>query len=175
MSRSRTMSRRKLAIIFFVRFIFFLIWMAITLILSSQEGGESGIVSRKVADAILQFLGKFGYAPSSFAKFHGNLRNFAHFFLHLTFAFVTYRMFLAMILYFYLENSIRKAVCWTLLMAGIMAMSDEATQAFIKGRVFEFPDIHLNLYGVMTGIVIGILLTKQPKIKKRGNEVCSRL
>jgi len=83
-------------------------------------------------------------------------------------------MFLAMILYFYLENSIRQAVCWTLLMAGIMAMSDEAMQAFIKGRVFEFPDVHINLYGVMTGIVIGILLTKQPKIKKRGNEVCSR-
>ena len=175
MGRDRTISRRKLATVFFVRFIFFLFWLTITLILSSQEGGESGILSRKVAKIVLQFLSKFGYTPSSFAKFHGDLRNFAHFFLHFTFAFVTYRMLIALVVYFYSSNPAKKAIGFTLLLSGFMAMYDESAQAFIAGRVFESSDIHLNLYGVMTGIVIGILLTKQPKIKKRGNEVCSRL
>ena len=166
MSRRRTISKRKLAIVFFVRFIFFLFWLVITLILSSQEGGESGVISRKVAKIMLQFLGKFGYTPSSFAKFHSDLRNFAHFFLHFTFAFVTYRMFSVMFPYFYSNNSTRGVVCSTLLIAGIIAMAGESIQLFITERAFELSDVNLNLYGVMTGIVIGVLLTRRPKFNK---------
>ena len=151
--------RRNLRIV--IRWILFLSWLGLAIFLSGQPGNGSGLISNKVAKAIVKVLSVFGYQPKSYSVFHSDVREFAHFFLHFMLALFAYRAFSVVI------SRFRIALFISLLFSCIVAFMDELFQLFAQGRVFELADLRLNLFGIMAGTLISLLITGTPKLEYR--------
>ncbi len=155
----RFRNRRNLRII--VRWILFLSWLGVAVFLSGQPGNGSGLISNNVAKTVVKILSVFGYKLKSYSKFHSDVREFAHFFLHFMLALFAYRAFSVVV------SRFRIALFVSLLFSCITAFMDELFQLFAQGRVFELTDLRLNLFGVMAGTLISLLITRTPRLEYR--------
>jgi VanZ family protein len=77
----------------------------------------------------------------------------AHFGVHMVLAILAYR---SLVLYV----GVKRALIWTFIGCGVVAICDEAAQLVATGRASEMVDALMNLLGVETGMVIGYLITK---------------
>ncbi len=128
-----------------------LAWLALTLYLSLQPGTESGVTSSWLAKRVADI---FGISTAHFSSFHALLRDMAHFGMHMVLAILAYR---TLVLYV----GTRRALLLTFICCGLVAIGDEVAQMGAAGRVSEFADVMLNLFGMETGMIVGLLVTKE--------------
>ena len=125
-------------------------WLALTIYLSLQPGTESGETSRWLARRVADI---FGISTAQFGSFHAWLREMAHCGVHMVLAILAYR---SLVLYV----GVKRALIWTFIGCGVVAICDEAAQLVATGRASEMVDALMNLLGVETGMIIGYLITK---------------
>lgn len=140
------MATKKLA-----RICLLLVWLALTLYLSLQPGTESGATSSWLAKRVADI---FGISTVHFKEFHAWLRDAAHFGMHMVLAILAFR---TLVLYV----GTRRALLLTFICCGLIAVGDEVAQLGATGRVSELADVMLNVFGVETGMILGLLTTKE--------------
>lgn len=105
--------------------------------LSHQNGEQTGKASMELAK-------KLCFAGLNVNKLNSYLRKVAHVFLFLVFSIlliITLKSYLLSPVY-----GVAVAVIWS--------WADERTKPFIKGRHFSWPDVGLNVCGVIIGWII---------------------
>lgn len=125
---------------------------------SHQPAEESDKVSRSTLEGVLQQVvpdyQKMEPAEqeSMIQKYHGKIRNCAHFGLYLLWGFAV-----GCLLTTYQMN--KKTLSIITVTAGILyAVSDEIHQKFIPGRAMEFSDVCTDTGGVLVGLTIFLLI-----------------
>ena len=143
------MAKRKL-----FRWILALCWLALTVFLSQQSGSQSAAVSGWFTKAVTRLFGFFGI-NASYATLHYAMRKLAHFCVHFILAILIYRAFI-------ITNEYQKnAILLTLFTCMVVAFFDEGIQSVAPGRAMMVGDLILNLFGVTSGTIAGILTVKQ--------------
>lgn len=130
------------------------IWLALTVYLSSQQGTESGELSHKIAAASYTVFGKF-FPGTSLSEYHAVLREVAHFTIHFILAALAYRAFAIS------SGGFRTGIVISLLFCLLVAAMDEFIQCSSPGRSVEFIDFFHNASGVAFGTLVGILSSRE--------------
>ena len=125
-------------------------WLCLTVFLSLQVGDSSCRLSNWIA---LRVVNCFGLSVRV-DVFHTVLREAAHFVMHLILAGL---MFRALILFMKMKGAL--IVC--VLVCFAVALFDEVMQGQVSGRTCEMLDLVLNLLGVETGLLVGVLLSSE--------------
>ncbi|MBR3319886.1 VanZ family protein [Candidatus Saccharibacteria bacterium] len=141
-------SRKKHAIIWWLVSI---VWLSLTVYLSSQIGSESANLSRTIAEFSWNLLSKF-LSKLGFARYHFYVRKLAHFFVHAVLAFTVYR---ASNYSFKRKGAV---VAFTLILVTSVAVFDEIIQLQAPGRVSTSMDAGINLLGVCIGTCLSSIL-----------------
>lgn len=131
-----------------------LIWLALTIYLSSQQGTESGELSRKIAAASYTVFGKL-FPGTSLSEYHAMLREVAHFAIHFVLAILAYRAFAIS------SGGFRTGIAVSLLFCLLVAAIDEFIQCCSPGRAVELIDFFHNASGVAFGTLVGILSNRE--------------
>ena len=132
------------------------LWLILTVHLSRQTGVESSTVSGWLAHGLYHICDALGI-NLSFVTFHAVLRKIAHFGIHFILAWLGYRALLVSC------EQKRNAIILSLVLYGVIAIVDEAIQGISPGRAMMLGDAIINLFGIVLGVIIGILTTKQQK------------
>ena len=140
-----------------LRWVLFLGWIGFAFFLSRQPASESGQLSDNVANFLAALSRKLGFTPDS--SFGSRLRDYAHFSLHLVLAFFSYQAISTT------TKRFKVVVAVSLAISVAIATIDEFVQFIAPGRAFEVPDLMLNYSGVMLGVIISLLVTKEPELK----------
>ena len=125
-------------------------WLCLTVFLSLQVGDSSSRLSNWIALRIVNFFG----LSVRVDVFHTVLREAAHFVMHLILAGL---MFRALILFMKMKGAL--IVC--VLVCFAVALFDEVMQGQVSGRTCEMLDLVLNLLGVETGLLVGVLMSSE--------------
>lgn len=125
-------------------------WLCLTVFLSLQVGDSSSRLSNWIALRIVNFFG----LSVRVDVFHTVLREAAHFVMHLVLAGL---MFRALILF----TETKKVLIACLLICFVIALFDEVIQGQVSGRTCEMLDLVLNLLGVETGLLVGVLMSSE--------------
>lgn len=116
------------------------LWMVTIFIFSHQEGGESGLLAKKILDWLQ------GIGIDMYALFGRNavlvLRKSAHFG---EYAILGVLLMLG-------SNGTRRYALSVLLIGCLYALSDEVHQYFIPGRVMSWSDVLIDSVGVFAGV-----------------------
>lgn len=142
------MQRRKKAIIWWVVSV---LWLALTIFLSSQVGSDSASLSTRIAKVVWSPLNKI-FPGLSFKDFHYLVRKLAHFGVHAVLAFNVFRAS---------WHSFRKrgaALATTIILAGTIAVINELIQLNAPGRTWAVSDVGLNLLGISIGTCFSAIL-----------------
>ena len=137
-----------------LRWLLVLAWLYLVFYLSHQNGDESAQLSNWVARNAQKGLDFCGIQVS-YTSLHLLLRKLAHIAIHLV---------LAWLMYFALDGTFSQQKCnivICMIFCMIIAIFDESIQNTAPGRVAQFYDGILNLFGVQTGIIFGILMTRK--------------
>ena len=137
-----------------IRWALVLIWLAVTMHLSQQNATASAATSGWLAHKILVLLSFVGINVS-YPVFHAVIRKVAHFGVHFILAWLGYRALLASC------KRRANAIVITLLFFGAIAIIDEYMQSFAPGRAMMLFDAMINLSGILTGTIVGVVKTKQ--------------
>lgn len=143
------MSIRKL-----LRWLLVFAWLYLVFFLSRQNGDESAELSGWAAHYAKKGLDFCGI-QASYANLHLLLRKLAHIAIHFV---------LAWLMYFALDGMFSHQKCnivICMIFCMIIAIFDESIQNTAPGRVAQFYDGILNLFGVQSGIIFGILTTRK--------------
>lgn len=130
------------------------IWLALTIYLSSQQGTESGELSHKIAAASYTVFGKL-FPGTSLSEYHAALREVAHFAVHFILAALVYRSFAIS------SSGFRTGIVISLLFCLLVAAMDEFIQCRSPGRSVEIIDFFYNASGVAFGTLVGILSSRE--------------
>ena len=131
------------------------LWICLVVYLSTQNADDSSKVSEWFTAHIVSFLDYFGVTLPT-GTIHSFLREAAHFIVHMILAFLMYTACAVS----YPEEQ-KGNLLVTILFCFILAMIDETIQCKAPGRSVEFIDYLLNLVGVQSGAILGILLEKE--------------
>ena len=139
---------------------------------SSQDGEESGGISKRITDFILEKSAKYNSLEMS-EKEQVNkrteriIRKIAHFSIY------TLVGFLLMALFSTYENIKRKYQIYISTIIGILyAISDEIHQSFTPGRGPKITDVFIDSLGVLFGITVILLILE---IINRKNKKCHKM
>lgn len=139
---------------------------------SSQNGEESGGISKRITDFILEKSAKYNNLEMS-EKEQVNkrtekiIRKIAHFSIY------TLVGFLLMALFSTYENIKRKNQIYISTMLGILyAISDEIHQSFTPGRGPKITDVFIDSLGVFFGITVILLILE---VINRKNKKCHKM
>ena len=124
---------------------------------SSQNGIESGNISRKVTTFIVEMLSKIKTMDSSMklhyiAKLHPIVRKLAHFSIYTLVGFSV----MGLMCTFNIKNKFKVFI--SIVIGVIYAVADEIHQNFTPGRLPSPIDVCIDSLGVFTGIFIMVLL-----------------
>ncbi|MBP5633671.1 VanZ family protein [Candidatus Saccharibacteria bacterium] len=137
-----------------LRWLLVLAWLYLVIYLSRQSGTESAEISSWIARTAKKGLDFCGISVS-YANLHLLLRKAAHFAIHFV---------LAWLMYAALNSTFSGQKCNIIIcfiFCSIIAIFDESIQSTAPGRVAQLYDGILNLFGVQSGILFGILTTKK--------------
>jgi VanZ family protein len=138
---------RRVQVHAFIAWFLLVLWMLLIFLMSSQNGTESGTLSRGIAEGILRLLKQPADAITVTA-FEGIIRTLAHggvFFVLAILAGVA----LAKINIQDIRNTIITFIGCTL-----YAVSDEWHQSFVPGRASQWEDFGVDLLGIALAILI---------------------
>lgn len=136
-----------------LRWTLVLVWLYLVVHLSRQSGSDSAAISGWIAAKVSWGLNLFGFRLS-YSTLHIFLRKFAHFGTHLVLAYLSFRALSVT------TTSQKLKIILCLLACSAVAIYDESIQANAVGRVAQIYDAILNLFGVQSGVTLGILTTK---------------
>ncbi len=124
---------------------------------SSQNGIESGNISKKVTTFIVEMLSKIKTMDSSMklhyiARLHPIIRKLAHFSIYTLVGFSV----MGFMCTFNIKNKFKVFI--SIVIGVIYAVTDEIHQSFTPGRWPSPTDVCIDSAGVLTGIFIMILL-----------------
>lgn len=131
-----------------MRWLVLLTWTVLTFYLCIQNSDQSSALSSFIAQKLYSPIGQ----EVDFSQFHNSLREFAHFFAHLVLAFLAYRAIAI--------DRNRKSVLICFIAVISIAVIDEMVQFLVSTRGVETIDLALNIAGVITGLLIGRLSSK---------------
>ncbi len=139
---------------------------------SSQDGEESGGISKRITDFILEKSAKYNSLEMS-EKEQVNkrteriIRKIAHFSIY------TLVGFLLMALFSTYKNIKRKnQICISAILGILYAISDEIHQSFTPGRGPKITDVFIDSLGVFFGITVILLILE---VINRKNKKCHKM
>lgn len=139
---------------------------------SSQNGEESGGISKRITDFILEKSAKYNSLEMS-EKEQVNkrteriIRKIAHFSIY------TLVGFLLMALFSTYKNIKRKnQICISAILGILYAISDEIHQSFTPGRGPKITDVFIDSLGVFFGMTVILLIVE---IINRKNKKCHKV
>lgn len=144
-----------------VKRILFIIMLLATLYLifcfSSQDGEQSGNLSLKVTNFIVNLFSKIKNMDTALRmhyieKLHPIIRKLAHFSIYCLVGFSVMGFWCT----FDIRNKYK--LLWSILIGVTYATSDEFHQSFIPGRGPSIRDVCIDSAGVLTGIFVMIFL-----------------
>lgn len=144
-----------------VKRIVFIIMLLATLYLifcfSSQDGEQSGNLSLKVTNFIVNLFSKIKNMDTALRmhyieKLHPIIRKLAHFSIYCLVGFSVMGFWCT----FDIKNKYK--LLWSILIGVTYATSDEFHQSFIPGRGPSIRDVCIDSAGVLTGIFVMIFL-----------------
>lgn len=144
-----------------VKRILFIIMLLATLYLifcfSSQDGEQSGNLSLKVTNFIVNLFSKVKNMDTSLRmhyveRLHPIIRKLAHFSIYCLVGFSVMGFWCT----FDIRNKYK--LLWSILIGVVYAASDEFHQSFIPGRGPSIRDVCIDSAGVLTGIFVMIFL-----------------
>lgn len=144
-----------------VKRILFIIMLLATLYLifcfSSQDGEQSGNLSLKVTNFIVNLFSKIKNMDTALRmhyieKLHPIIRKLAHFSIYCLVGFSVMGFWCT----FDIKNKYK--LLWSILIGVTYATSDEFHQSFIPGRGPSIRDVCIDSAGVLTGIFVMIFL-----------------
>lgn len=144
-----------------VKRILFIIMLLGTLYLifcfSSQDGEQSGNLSLKVTNFIVNLFSKVKNMDTSLRmhyveRLHPIIRKLAHFSIYCLVGFSVMGFWCT----FDIRNKYK--LLWSILIGVVYAASDEFHQSFIPGRGPSIRDVCIDSAGVLTGIFVMIFL-----------------
>ncbi len=130
-------------------FITIIIWLTIIFLFSHQPAEQSSQVSGTFVESIKPYAPSFTQDILTFI-----VRKSAHFFLYGVLGILLYRLFSNI----YTVRS--KVIGYSLLFAGVYAITDEYHQTFVAGRSGEARDVLIDTAGALFGIGIYIGIRK---------------
>jgi len=136
-----------------VRWLLVLAWLYLIVFLCRQNGADSAKVSEWITQRTSSSLRFLGF-DISYSRLYFFLRKFAHYAVHLI---------LAWLMYCALDVSFsgqRFNIALCVIFCSIIAVFDESIQSAAIGRVMQASDAILNLFGVQTGTILGVLTVK---------------
>lgn len=136
-----------------VRWLLVLAWLCLIVFLCQQNGADSAKVSDWITQRTSSSLKFLGF-EISYSRLYFFLRKFAHYGVHLILAWLTYR---ALDVSF---SGQRFNIALCVIICSIIAVFDESIQSVAVGRVMQASDAILNLFGVQTGTILGVLIAK---------------
>ncbi len=130
-----------------------LLWMGIIFWFSSQNGEQSGAMSREVTDWVLSL---FGLAPDSPIAdiLHLCIRKGAHFTEYLILSVLLMNLFRR------LERPAGSCFVFAILISFLYAVSDEWHQYFIGGRYMNALDVGIDTCGAVLGSTLYYLISR---------------
>jgi len=141
--------------------ILFLIILLITFCVifnfSAQNGEESGSLSRKVTEYIIDIVSKIKNMDIStklyyIEKLHPIIRKLAHFGIYTVAGF----SIMGFMCTFDIRNILKVIISFSI--GVVYAITDEIHQGFIPGRGPSVRDVFIDSFGVLTGIFVLIIL-----------------
>lgn len=139
---------------------------------SSQDGEESGGISKRITEFILEKSSKYNSLEQTkkeevSKRTERIIRKIAHFSIY------TLVGFLLMALFSTYENIKRKYQIYISAMIGILyAISDEIHQSFTPGRGPKVTDVFIDSLGVFFGIAVILLIIE---LINRKNKKCHKM
>lgn len=139
---------------------------------SSQNGEESGGISKRITDFILEKSAKYNSLEISDKEQVNKrteriIRKIAHFSIY------TLVGFLLMALFSTYKNIKRKnQICISAILGILYAISDEIHQSFTPGRGPKITDVFIDSLGVFFGITVILLILE---VINRKNKKCHKM
>ncbi len=139
---------------------------------SSQDGEESGGISKRITDFILEKSNNYNNLEENIKekvskRTEGIIRKIAHFSIY------TLVGFLLMALFSTYENIKRKYQIYISTIIGILyAISDEIHQSFTPGRGPKITDVFIDSLGVFFGMAVILLIIE---LINRKNKKCHKM
>lgn len=141
---------KKTKVIRAILFLLIVAWAILVFYMSSQTGGESSGVSRKIAelftkdDKLLEIIEKY-------------VRKFAHFSEY------AFGGFLFLLLFNTYKWSDKRKMATSIGLGAWYAITDEFHQLMVDGRNGSIVDVYIDTLGVATGVCITLLIIKLTK------------
>lgn len=124
-----------------------LFWMSLIFASSQQTGGESGHLSRKLAESIISLM-RITATETRIAALDSTLRNLAHGSVFFVLAILTSWAFTRINV-----QDFRNALL-SLVISILYAASDEWHQVFVPGRASQLSDFLIDTLGIILAILI---------------------
>ena len=136
-----------------VRWLLVLAWLYLIVYLCRQNGADSAKVSEWITQRTSSSLKLFGF-DINYSELYLFLRKFAHYVVHIILAWLTY----CALDVSFSSQKFNIALC--VIFCSIIAAFDESIQSAAIGRIMQASDAILNLLGVQSGTILGVLTVK---------------
>ncbi len=124
-------------------------WVGVLFYFSGQDGIQSGALSRRFTEIVLQ---TFPSLPFSVGELEPILRKMAHFAI-----FATEGFLLSMAMMYTLRERGLGAVL-AVIVCSVVAALNEYHQSFMEGRNCSFRDVLIDSGGAITGVLFAVVL-----------------